>query len=384
MEFGNNKLWQIRLEPGKIYGIEIVKFHFAYNEDIIRLIKTIPKTRWDKEYRYWYRPIEDFDLVGFVIKFKPISTVDFSALEELYSKSSIDLKVTVKRKSEPFPSQGTRLPPGYLEKLERKRYSANTMKTYVSYMKDFMLEFGDNYGSISSTQINDYILKLIRKKGISPSQQNQRINAIKFYYEKVLGQDKQLYYVERPRKSRSLPKVLSEDEILSILNSLTNIKHKAIIGTIYSAGLRRSELINLRKQDVFFARKMIFIHGSKGKKDRTSILSVSLAIVLQKYLAEHTPNYWLFEGVNRKRYSATSIARILDKASKRAGIEMKVTPHMLRHSFATHLLEQGVDIRYIQIILGHGSSKTTEIYTHVSKKSLAKIISPLDTILSAK
>ena len=154
-----------------------------------------------------------------------------------------------------------------------------------------------------------------------------------------------------------------------------------IIGFIYSAGLRRSELINLRKQDIYLEKKMIIIRAGKGKKDRTSVLSDALANDLPVYLEMHKLNYWLFEGVNRKQYSATSIARILDKASRKAGIEKKVTPHMLRHSFATHLLEQGTDIRYIQIILGHESSKTTEIYTHVSKKSLANIKSPLDVIL---
>lgn len=238
--------------------------------------------------------------------------------------------------------------------------------------------------SITTKEINDYILKLIRTKGISPSQQNQRINAIKFYYEKVAGLDIQLHFLERSKKSRELPKVLSEEEVLAILGSIQNLKHKSIIATIYSAGLRRSELINLRKQDIFFDRKLIFIRGAKGKKDRTSVLADSLSITLKKYLEEFRPNYWLFEGVNRNQYSSTSIAKILHRGARNAGIEKKVTPHMLRHSFATHLLEQGVDIRYIQTILGHGSSKTTEIYTHVSKKSLAQIRSPLDTILTKK
>jgi site-specific recombinase XerD len=277
------------------------------------------------------------------------------------------------------------LPSEYLEKLIRRRYSQNTIKIYVTYMRSFMVAFKDReLDSITTKEINDYILKLIRTKGISPSQQNQRINAIKFYYEKVAGQDKQLYYLERPKKSRELPKVLSEHEVLAILESIQNLKHKSLIATIYSAGLRRSELINLRKQDVNFDRKLIFIRGAKGKKDRTSVLADSLSVTLKKYLQEFRPNYWLFEGINRNQYSATSIAKILKTGATKAGIEKKVTPHMLRHSFATHLLEQGIDIRYIQTILGHGSSKTTEIYTHVSRKSLAQIKSPLDTILKSK
>ena len=322
----------------------------------------------------------------------PIIQIDYSALEAFDNGSDYsEEQESTSRKEETNPirrfegsatAPPIQLPTGYKERLERKRYSPNTMKSYMGYMKDFIQDQkGKDLNEVTPEEVNAYILKLIRKKGISPSQQNQRINAIKFYYEKVLGQEKRFYNIERPKKSRTLPKVLTETEVLSILKSLENIKHKAIIGTIYSSGLRRNELINLRKQDIVFENKILNIRGSKGKKDRISVLSDSLAVVLKKYLEIHKPNYWLFEGPNRKKYSATSISKILHRAAQKAGIEMRVTPHMLRHSFATHLLEQGIDIRYIQIILGHESTKTTEIYTHVSKKSLSNISSPLDVIL---
>ncbi len=385
MQTGNPAKPKIKLLPGQYRGYDIVKIHFYYNEEIKQMVRTVPGRQWNVENKYWYIPLKQFDLVEFILMFKPIADVDYSILEESFTKSVETSEFHLSKKLKIIASRHPRLPAGYLEKLESKRYSLNTIRTYICYMEDFILEFqSKELEQITSEEINAYILRLIRYKGISPSQQNQRINAIKFYYEKVLGLDKQLYYVERPKKSRSLPKVLSEEELISILQALTNIKHKALIATIYSSGLRRSELINLRKQDLYFDRKLILIRGAKGKKDRTTVLSDSLVIVLRKYLLEHKPNYWLFEGMNRKQYSGTSIARILDNGAKRAGIEKKVTPHMLRHSFATHLLEQGVDIRYIQTILGHGSSKTTEIYTHVSKKSLSKIKSPLDTILSDK
>ena len=157
-----------------------------------------------------------------------------------------------------------------------------------------------------------------------------------------------------------------------------------LIVTIYSAGLRRSELINLRKQDVDFDKSIIFIRGAKGKKDRITLLSNTNAELLKKYLQQYSPNYWMFESPDRKKYSTSSIAKVLNQATVKAGLNKKVTPHMLRHSFATHLLEQGVDIRYIQNLLGHESTKTTEIYTHVSKKSLANIKSPLDRIFESK
>lgn len=385
---------QIELIPGYIKGELIVKIYFEYNQQIIEAIKTFPGRKWNQGGRFWYLYKRLFLLESFLGKLGHIAEVDYSALEAFDKgsqyESIIDNQGTSERdlaihrfeSSKNLPD--SELPKQYLEILIRKRYSQNTIKTYMSYMKSFIEEFHDtSLEEITTQQINDYILKLIRTKGISPSQQNQRINAIKFYYEKVLGQDKKLYYLERPRKSRELPKVLSEKEVLAILRNITNLKHKAIIGTIYSAGLRRSELINLRKQDINFERMVIFIRGSKGKKDRYTILSQSNSLVLRKYLEDDRPNYWLFEGPNRNQYSATSIAKILKRAALKAGIEKKVTPHMLRHSFATHLLEQGVDIRYIQTLLGHGSSKTTEIYTHVSKTSLAKIKSPLDVILKS-
>lgn len=383
------------LIPGYLNGELIVKIYFEFNKKIIEAIRTIPGRRWNQEFRYWYIPKKRFHLPILLRIMEPLTHIDYSALEAFDNGSEYSQKQEhhsnhnkidpIKRFEKSAPTQNIELPPEYLEKLERKRYSQSTIKTYLGYMRDFVKELkGKDLLDISPEEINAYILKLIRKKGISSSQQNQRINAIKFYYEKVLGQKKRFYTIERPKKSRTLPKVLTETEVLSVLKSLENIKHKAIIGTIYSSGLRRGELINLRKQDIVFENKILNIRGGKGKKDRISVLSDSMAIVIKKYLEMHKPNYWLFEGPNRKQYSATSISKILDRAAQKAGIEMKVTPHMLRHSFATHLLEQGIDIRYIQTILGHESTKTTEIYTHVSKKSLSNIRSPLDVILKKR
>jgi site-specific recombinase XerD len=151
---------------------------------------------------------------------------------------------------------------------------------------------------------------------------------------------------------------------------------------LYSTGVRRNELINLRIQDIDFERNIIFVRGGKGKKDRISLLSNNMKIVLNKYLQTYKPNYWLFEGAGRKKYSAESVRNVLHNAAKRAGINKTVTPHMLRHSFATHLLDKGTDIRYIQQLLGHHRLETTSIYTHITNKSLANIKNPLDEILN--
>ena len=177
------------------------------------------------------------------------------------------------------------LPSGYLEKLIQKRYSQNTIKTYTSYIRSFMEEFGDrNLGSVTTPEIDAYILRLIKTSGISASQQNQRINAIKFYYEKVLGRKKVYYHLNRPRKEKGLPKVLTVEEVELILKDCKNLKHKCILMTIYSGGLRRSELINLKIADIDSARMLIKVCGVKGKKDRYSLLSERLLSELRTFL----------------------------------------------------------------------------------------------------
>ncbi len=267
----------------------------------------------------------------------------------------------------------------YQNLLIQKRYSENTQKIYQNYFKAFILNFNNsNIDELTTDDINKYILQLIQTRNISISQQNQRINAIKFYYEKVLGREKQYYELHRPKKEYKLPKVLSKEEVKIILDSCNNLKHKCILMLIYSGGLRRTELINLRISDIDSKRMVINIIGGKGKKDRITLLSENLLQYLRQYYKQYKPKRYLFEGQNSNKYSPTSIANVLKKASKKARIKKNVTPHMLRHSFATHLLEQGTDLRYIQELLGHESSKTTEIYTHISKKAIDKIKNPID------
>ncbi|AEA33044.1 site-specific tyrosine recombinase/integron integrase [Hippea maritima] len=271
----------------------------------------------------------------------------------------------------------------YKDLLIQKRYSQNTQDIYYSYFKDFCVYFqNEKLMNITTAQINSYILDLIKSKNISISQQNQRINAIKFYYEKVMGGEKQYYELHRPKKEHKLPKVLSKKEVKIIFDVTSNLKHKCILMLIYSAGLRRSEPLNLAPTDIDSERMIIHINGAKGKKDRISLLSDNLLNLLLKYYKEYRPQKYLFEGQKGGMYSPTSIANILKKAAIKAGIKKTVTPHMLRHSFATHLLEQGTDLRYIQELLGHESSKTTEIYTHVSKKAIDKIKNSMDDFLS--
>ena len=371
----------ITLKKGFHRDQNVIRIEFPYHIQIIDVLRTNTAATWSRTMGCWYMPEDDFNLNTFFKRFKKLAFIDYSALKQ----SKKEETALPNKHLQKTPKVKIPVPKAYLDKLEQKRYSVNTIKLYCHYFEQFLGYFAnDDIDEVEKDQIDAYILALIRQDKISPSQQNQRINAIKFYYEKVLGRNKEYYTIERPHSEKVLPKVLNESEVFAILHVTDNIKHKAILSTIYSSGLRRSELINLRIQDIDFERKTVVVRGAKGKKDRISILSEANAKLLKNYIQQFKPNYWLFEGQDRKQYSTTSISRVLRKAVKNAWIGKKVTPHMLRHSFATHLLEQGVDIRYIQTLLGHESTKTTEIYTHISNKSLAKISSPLDKILRDK
>jgi site-specific recombinase XerD len=189
-----------------------------------------------------------------------------------------------------------------------------------------------------------------------------------------------VYHLERPLKERKLPLVLNQDEIISIFGALNNIKHSAMLMLIYSAGLRRSELINLRIGDLDMSRQIVFIRGGKGRKDRQSLLAKNLNPLVKKYLFEYKPRFWLFEGEKGEQYSESSLQKVFKHAVLKAGVKKNAHLHSLRHSFATHLLESGASTRFIQVLLGHESTKTTEIYTQVTQFSLSKIQSPLDQL----
>lgn len=268
------------------------------------------------------------------------------------------------------------------KKLILKSYSTSTIATYKNMLSVFFSKFM-NYDlkQITKDQIEGFVYQLIKENNIGESYQNQMINAIKAYYEHVLGLPREFYNIERPKKSIKIPNVLSEEEVLKIIQYPKNIKHKAILWTIYSAGLRISELINLRIADINSKDGYIFIKGAKGKKDRKTILSEQLLIMLRDYYKNFKPSYWLFEGQTGGKYSVTSVRQIFRKAVKNTNSNPWATVHTLRHSFATHCIQNGVNMRHIQNMLGHNNPKTTEIYTKTIEINNKKITSPLDSLL---
>ena len=369
----------LRLIPDIHRQQKIIKAAFAYDRELIALIKSQKSARWSQSMQSWYFPKKDFQLNRFYQSFKGKAFIDYSQLQKKSSTAPFSKKVPKESKPE------IQLPKGFKEQLILKRYSQNTVKTYCSCLLKFKGHFkGQDIDSLSKEEINTFLLYLVQEKKVSPSTQNQYINAIKFYYEKVLKQPRMAYVLERPNRAKKLPKVLTEQEVLMILKNSPNCKHKTILSLLYSAGLRVGELIGLRVQDVVWDKNYLFVRGGKGKKDRITLLSEHVAFLLRKYLQKYKPNYWVIENHERKQYSSSSVRAILKNSTKKAALRKRVNPHMLRHSFASHLLEKGTDLRYIQELLGHGSSKTTEIYTHVSKKSLANIKNPLDVIIESQ
>lgn len=282
-----------------------------------------------------------------------------------------------------------KMTPGIAEKvhaMHRKLIlagrSENTIKAYRSHSLRFFKYFeNQDIATLSKETIEEYVYKLKMEHEIGESLQNVIINAIKFYLEQVLGLPRAKYNLTRPKKSKTLPGTLSEADCFRLINVLTNIKHKAILHLLYSAGIRRDEVTKLRIEDIRSDEMMIFIKGAKGKKDRMTLLSEATLGLLRDYVRECKPSYWLFEGQTGSRYSASSVAKVFRKAAKAAGVAEWSTPHTLRHSFATHLLQANVNLRYIQSCMGHESPETTQIYTHIISINNNVVRSPLDRII---
>ena len=264
--------------------------------------------------------------------------------------------------------------------LQQKRLSVNTVNTYVEVTEFFLrycvLKRRFDY---SKNLVEAFNYDFIVRQNRSISYQNQCINGIKKYLE---YQDIALetLAIERPKKEKKLPVVLSVSEVKAIIDRTTNLKHRTLLSLIYSAGLRIGEALSLKASDIDSGRMLIHIRQAKGKKDRYTLLSEHFLQLLRSYYLAYKPKQYLFEGQDGGQYSNTSAQAVLRRAVGKANIQKKVTLHTLRHSFATHLLENGTDIRYIQELLGHSSPKTTMIYTHVSERSLKKIRNPFDEL----
>ncbi|MBK9637569.1 MAG: site-specific integrase [Bacteroidetes bacterium] len=284
-------------------------------------------------------------------------------------------------------SNHKKINPNHLQKkvqfarwLQSKRYSKNTIKTYCDALIVFLRYYEDKeIGSITNEDVihfnNDYILK----NKYSSSYQNQVVNAIKLFFKEIESTVIKIEEIHRPKKEHKLPNVLSKEEVKQLLKRTKNLKHKAMLSLIYSCGLRRSELLALKPEHIDSKRCVLLIRNAKGRKDRITPLPQMMIEMLRTYYLQYRPKLYLFEGqVKGESYSERSLNLVFNNALLRGNIKRPATLHSLRHSYATHLLEAGTDLRYIQELLGHNSSRTTEIYTHVSTKNISAIISPIE------
>lgn len=378
--------YEIETKPGVLHTVrknEILiiktasgrlKLLFEHNRELIKVIKQMPYNIWDGKNKWWTIPYSEqlLQQVQELAQRLHLITTTISEAQFAPKKPRIS--------AYDIPNY-RKCPDEMSQKLVELRYSENTRRTYSTAFEE-LINYYHRYdiSAIDEVMIVAFVRYLVTERKVSIAYQNQSINAIKFYYEKVLGGARKIYLIDRPRSEKRLPIVLSMEEVASIMKQVDNLKHKTLLMLAYSSGMRISEIINLKITDIDSERKQIKIEQSKGKKDRCTILSEKVLPLLRDYYKEYKPKYYMFEGQTGNQYSTTSIHMILSRAVVKAGIKKHVTMHTLRHSFATHLLEQGTDLRYIQSLLGHENTKTTQIYTHVTTKGFDQIKSPLDSL----
>ena len=392
-------LSEIIITKGRHREKDVVFLEFVKNEELIKIVRQLPGRMWSSSKRMWYVPEDKFDKFLLFKLFKGKAWLDFSRFGgedkdkdkdkvEDKVKDKVEVEVEVK---EEVTARG-RLPelsPELVAKseefrrwMEHKRYSGQTIKTYLDCLNIFLRftshkQVRDINNDDMVVFVNDYIIA----NKLSFSYQNQVVNAVKLFFREVVKSKIVIEELNRPRREYKLPNVLSKPEIKAIIEVKTNTKHRMMLSTIYACGLRRSELTNLKPTDVDSKRHLLIIRNAKGRKDRIVPISEKLIVSLREYYKAYKPVKWLFEGIIKgEKYSEESLAQVLKQSVAKAKINKPVTLHWLRHSYATHLLEAGTDIRVIQELLGHKSSKTTEIYTHVSVKNIQTIKSPFDSL----
>lgn len=340
---------------------------FAYDEELISLVKTIPGRRWSQIFKHWYVPYSENALKSIKNTLKK------------YDVDSSDFNKNFYLDHSKLPNKYKTLTRYYSKYLSGKRYSKSTIDSYSFLVIDFLTyNKSMELNELTLRQVELYIEDVFLKRKYSISTQRQLVSALKLFKSFCPEVGFDALELERPKKDRKLPVVLSKEEIINLIRLTKNLKHRAIIALIYSCGLRISELINLEIKHIDVSRRQLHIKNAKGRKDRYVIIAESFMPLLHNYMTTYEPNLYFVEGHKGNRYSPESIRKFLKTSCKRAGIYKRVTPHTLRHSYATHLLENGIDLRYIQELLGHAKPETTMIYTHVAQKDLLAIKSPLD------
>lgn len=390
------------LKPLQHRGDECIGIYFQKNAVIQLLIQKQAGAKWSKTNSCWYVPLSKENYEKLCQALKELAILNKDSLRKYLSEKKkpqpIPLPVTKTQNHVPDPKKSPvlNIQPSVLSEenskafseykniLILKAYSQSTVRTYCNEFHIFLETLKNKAAKeLTPAQLQRYILYCINTLKLRENTVHSRMNALKFYYEQVLHKEKMFFEIPRPKRPLILPKLLNETELRKLFNALTNKKHKAMLFTCYSAGLRVSEVANLKLQDIDSKRMQIFVERAKGKKDRYVNLSPILLDILRSYHKEYEPKpkLYLFESEQtRDGYPTRTIQQIFSNAKQKAGIRKEVGIHSLRHSFATHLLDKGTDIKYIKDLLGHFNIKTTERYLHVSKEKLVNIASPFDDL----
>ena len=396
----------IELKPIIHRQQECIGIYFDNDAVINRSIRKHAGAKWSTTKKVWWVPLSKENYNQLFLVLKERAEIEQSALRQyladkktkspkeinkpvMAEKTHQQLPVIIKKeiisyKANKIHSINAHVLPAMKQRLKLKAYSASTIKTYINEMAQLLQTIKNiPADELTPEHLRRYLVYCFEKLRLTENTLHSRINALKFYYEQVLNREKFFWEIPRPKKPFILPNVGGEKEITSLFNAIKNLKHKAILFTAYSAGLRVSEVMNLKLEHIISDRMQIKIVAAKGKKDRYVNLSPVLLDVLRGYIKKSKPRplTYLFESeIPGQPYSSRSAQKVFQRARQAAGIRRDITFHSLRHSFATHLLEKGIDIRYIKDILGHFSIRTTERYTHVSKEKLIQISSPLDDL----
>ena len=359
---------------------EILVIQLEKDVELIEILKkNFADVKWDSARLRWELPYDPTLKGLFFTAFRGKAWVDYNQL--VAEGTKINQK-QVQSRFDPLTPYHQEKIDSFVVFLQNQRYSPSTIKTYTETLGVFFkFHSKKETHELRNEDLAKFINMYVIQPGHSYSYQNQFINAIKLFFGKVEQRNIVVEQIQRPRTEYKLPNVLSKQEVKMILESLQNTKHKTMLCMIYACGLRRGELLKLKPQDILSDRMLLHIKQAKGKKDRMVPLSEKLVSMLRDYYKGYKPKVWLFEGQKSGNgYSERSLELVFKHAIKQAGITKPATLHWLRHSYATHLLESGTDLRYIQELLGHKSSRTTEIYTHVSTLSIQKIKSPFDDL----
>jgi len=350
-----------------------------------QFITQIPEASYDPEFKRWLLPNTELLISSIQNHYTNKGVKVINRLYQKWEKYKKKDLCNQEKQScliAKYPQDYTTLLQQYTDAMIRRNNSWSTIYTYTPEIVKFAEFHGEqNIAKADEASINQYLSHLSGKK-IAVSTIHTAINAIKYYYQKVIyRQDLKIEQLVRPKKGFHLPAILSAQETNDILQSLANIKHVCILYILYGCGVRLNELLNIQMNDVWWERNQIIIRNGKGDKDRVVMLSQTLKQLLRIYCDQYMPQMWLIEGQDRlTQYSSRSVQNVVKNALKKAGITKKVTPHTLRHCFATHLMDNGVQLPYIQALLGHKDIKTTMIYTHVTNSSITNVASPLDSL----